>query len=211
MPIIAFRRTATYIRWWGIDSIRRNQCLQCGEGSRVVGWVHHYYLFDRHPLADVDFALNILDAFTKAALPFLLVASKCDAPLNIHPTAIEHLGPFGGVEPMQTTANSASHKICFARILNTIIARRNGGYRDFPLSVYCSFHVYVDIELEIFPHWHFMIPHISGYGWFHKIEFRSYVSFNYLSPNTEGFLSFRWTFLRSRSLRKPGGPQLHGC
>ena len=80
------------------------------------------------------FVPNILDAFAKVSLPTLLVASKCDAPLNkrqIDLTALEHLGLFGGVEPMQTTANSASHKKCFARILNIIIARRNGEYRDF--------------------------------------------------------------------------------
>ncbi|RPB28042.1 ras GEF [Terfezia boudieri ATCC MYA-4762] len=98
------------------------------DGQRLTFVDGVLILYDVTSASSVERVPELLDAFTKASLPFLLVASKCDAPLNIRqidPTTIEHLGPFGGVEPMQTTANSASHKICFARILNIIIARRN--------------------------------------------------------------------------------------
>ena len=171
--------------------------------------------WDRHQLLTLISVPNISDAFTKASLQFLLVASKCDAPLNkrqIDPTDTEHLGSFRGVEPMQTTANSAGHKLCFARILNIIIARRNGACRDFPLSVYCSFDFYVPIEFGIFSLLVFYEITSFGYGWFYKIESSSSIPFNlYLPPSKARFLPFRWSFRQFISLRKPGRPQLRDC
>ncbi|KAF8460276.1 ras guanine nucleotide exchange factor domain-containing protein [Kalaharituber pfeilii] len=86
-------------------------------------------LYDITNSASLERVPELLDAFAKASLPYLLVASKCDASPNrrqIDPAAIEqHLGPFGGVEAMQTSANSTSQKKCMAQILNIIIARRN--------------------------------------------------------------------------------------
>ena len=90
----------------------------------------------------------LLDAFARVSLPNLLVASKCDAPLNrrqIDPSAIEHLGPFGGVETMQTSSNSSSQKKCMATILNIIIARRNGRLRNSYFLVYLSYYIHIRV------------------------------------------------------------------
>ncbi|KZF19987.1 ras GEF [Xylona heveae TC161] len=76
---------------------------------------------------------NLLNALTKASVPCILVACKCDSPLDsveVNPTVLEKAASsLGNVESQQTSAGAPeSQRRCVGLILKKILAHTNDHY-----------------------------------------------------------------------------------
>lgn len=72
---------------------------------------------------------HLLDMLSKASIPTILVACKCDALLasrQLNPSDVENLGESYGVEAMQTTESGSgeSQKSCVAKIIWMVALRK---------------------------------------------------------------------------------------
>ena len=89
------------------------------------------YPFLQNPPVEANDAFSPLDAFSRAAIPTILVSSKCDKPTDSWEVDIGKIQAFcqkfEGVELFQTSANSPeTHKRCVSVILRHITTDRYG-------------------------------------------------------------------------------------
>jgi len=76
-----------------------------------------------------DALSNLSDMLSKANIPTILVACKCDALLasrQLNPSDVESLGESYGVEAMQTTESGSgeSQKLCVTKIVLMVALRK---------------------------------------------------------------------------------------
>ncbi|KAK6359336.1 hypothetical protein TWF696_000497 [Orbilia brochopaga] len=99
------------------------------DGTEIMTADGILVIFDVTDRSSVDKVPDVIDFFFKAEIPTLLVASKCDSPVqlrDLQPDAVDELKQALGVEVIETSSSDGgqSQKRCVSFMLSNIIQRK---------------------------------------------------------------------------------------
>ncbi|KAK6360229.1 hypothetical protein TWF730_006379 [Orbilia blumenaviensis] len=99
------------------------------DGTEIMTADGILIIFDVNDRTSLDKIPDVTDFFFKAEIPTILVASKCDSPIqmrDLQPEAVEELKHTLGVEVVETSSSDGgqSQKRCVSLMLSNIIQRK---------------------------------------------------------------------------------------
>ncbi|KAF3211214.1 hypothetical protein TWF192_006344 [Orbilia oligospora] len=99
------------------------------DGTEIMTADGILVIFDVNDRTSLDKVPDVTDFFFKAEIPTILVASKCDSPIqmrDLQPEAVEELKHSLGVEVVETSSSDGgqSQKRCVSLMLSNIIQRK---------------------------------------------------------------------------------------